>query len=202
MAGARERRNGIEFGGDLHATSGSTLLISCVNPMMQIRYLTPIWSRNFTTTDIKSVFRALTSQAFSFQHRNSSHRLRSASSTIRLRKFKKRSVQAKYHMLFNDTDNFLEENPGVDAEQILDIMDSHVRRVQLIALFISAVRPLIYSCLQNHAKFRQAWSLELPVHVSRFSPLSGMRRCCRSEHAVRFRAECARRRAEWPDQGA
>jgi hypothetical protein len=40
-----------------------------------------------------------------------------------------RPVQEKYNMLFNDTDNFLEENPGVDAEQILDIMDSHVRRV-------------------------------------------------------------------------
>ena len=57
-------------------------------------------------------------------------------------------------MLFNDTDNFLEENPGVDAEQILDIMDSHVRRVQLIVLFISAMCPLTYARLQNHAKFR------------------------------------------------
>ncbi len=39
-------------------------------------------------------------------------------------------------MLFNDTDNFLEEHPGVDAEQILDIMDSHVRRVQLNVLLL------------------------------------------------------------------
>ncbi len=95
-----------------------------------------------------------------------------------------RPVQEQYNMLFNDTDNFLTKYPDMDAEKILDIMDSHVRRVQLIALFISAVRPLIYACLQNHAKFRQAWRLELPVHVSRLSPLSGMRRCYCSEHAV------------------
>ena len=42
-----------------------------------------------------------------------------------------RPVQEKYNMLFNDTDNFMENNPGADAEQILDIMDSHVRRVPL-----------------------------------------------------------------------
>ena len=47
-----------------------------------------------------------------------------------------RPVQAKYDMLFNDTDNFLEHNPGADAEQILDIMDSHVRRVQLNVLLL------------------------------------------------------------------
>ena len=40
-----------------------------------------------------------------------------------------RPVQEKYDMLFNDTDNFLENNPGADAEQILNIMESHVRRV-------------------------------------------------------------------------
>ena len=58
-----------------------------------------------------------------------------------------RPVQAKYNMLFNDTDNFLEENPGVDAEKILDIMDSHVRRVQLVVLFMSAMCPLTYAYL-------------------------------------------------------
>ena len=41
-----------------------------------------------------------------------------------------RPVHEKYNMLFNDTDNFLDKNPGADAEQILDIMGSHVRRVQ------------------------------------------------------------------------
>jgi hypothetical protein len=50
-----------------------------------------------------------------------------------------RPVQAKYDMLFYDTDNFLEHNPGADAEQILDIMDSHVRRVQLNVVFISTI---------------------------------------------------------------
>ena len=40
-----------------------------------------------------------------------------------------RPVQEKYNMLFNDTDNFLENNPGADVEQILDIMESHDRRV-------------------------------------------------------------------------
>ena len=40
-----------------------------------------------------------------------------------------RPVQAKYDMLFNDTDNFLENNPGADVEQILGIMESHHRRV-------------------------------------------------------------------------
>ena len=43
-----------------------------------------------------------------------------------------RPVQEQYNMLFNDTDNFLTKYPGVDAEKILDIMDSHVRRVHLI----------------------------------------------------------------------
>ncbi len=95
-----------------------------------------------------------------------------------------RPVQEKYNMLFNDTDNLLEENPGVDAEQILDIMDSHVRRVQLIVLFMSAMCPLTYAYLQSHAKSRQAWRLDLPVHVSRLLLLSGMRRCYCSEHAV------------------
>jgi hypothetical protein len=40
-----------------------------------------------------------------------------------------RPVQAKYDMLFNDTDNFLENNPGADVEQILGIMESHHRGV-------------------------------------------------------------------------
>ena len=40
-----------------------------------------------------------------------------------------RPVQRQYNMLFNDTDNFLENNPGADVEQILDIMESHDRRV-------------------------------------------------------------------------
>ncbi len=56
-----------------------------------------------------------------------------------------------------------------------DIMDSHVRRVQLIVLFISAMCPLIYACLQNHAKFCQAWRLELLVHVSRYSAIYSKR---------------------------
>ncbi len=47
-----------------------------------------------------------------------------------------RPVQEKYNMLFNDTDNFLDRNPGADAEQILDIVDSHVRRVQLHLLLM------------------------------------------------------------------
>jgi hypothetical protein len=58
-----------------------------------------------------------------------------------------RPVQEQYNMLFNDTDNFLTKYPDMDAEKILDIMDSHVRRVQLIVLFMSAVCPLTYACL-------------------------------------------------------
>jgi hypothetical protein len=50
-----------------------------------------------------------------------------------------RPVQEQYNMLFNDTDNFLTKYPDMDAEKILDIMDSHVRRVHLIILFMNAV---------------------------------------------------------------
>ena len=45
-------------------------------------------------------------------------------------------VQEKYNMLFNDTDNFLENNPGADVEQILDIMESHDRRVLMHVLHL------------------------------------------------------------------
>ena len=48
-----------------------------------------------------------------------------------------RPVQAKYNMLFNDTDNFLENNPGADVEQILGIMESHDRRVLMHVLLAS-----------------------------------------------------------------
>ena len=39
-------------------------------------------------------------------------------------------------MLFNDTDNFLENYPGADVEQILGIMESHDRRVLMHVLFL------------------------------------------------------------------
>jgi shikimate kinase len=47
-----------------------------------------------------------------------------------------RPVQEKYNMLFNDTDNFLENNQGADVEQILDIMESHDRRVLMHVLHL------------------------------------------------------------------
>ena len=47
-----------------------------------------------------------------------------------------RPVQEKYNMLFNDTNNFLENNPGADVEQILDIMESHDRRVLMHVLLL------------------------------------------------------------------
>ena len=58
-----------------------------------------------------------------------------------------RPVQVQYDTLFNDTDHFLELNPGADAEQILDIMDSHVRRVQLNSVLVSSRCPLTYVCM-------------------------------------------------------
>jgi hypothetical protein len=42
-----------------------------------------------------------------------------------------RPGRENYDCLFNDTDNFLANNPGFEAEQILDIMDSHIRTVLL-----------------------------------------------------------------------
>jgi hypothetical protein len=33
----------------------------------------------------------------------------------------------QYDLLFNHTDQFTDENPGMDVEAILDIMDSFVR---------------------------------------------------------------------------
>ena len=33
----------------------------------------------------------------------------------------------QYDLLFNHTDRFMDENPGMDVEAILDIMDSFVR---------------------------------------------------------------------------
>jgi hypothetical protein len=36
----------------------------------------------------------------------------------------------QYELLFNHTERFMDENPGMDAEAILDIMDSFVRYTQ------------------------------------------------------------------------
>ncbi len=38
----------------------------------------------------------------------------------------------QYRLLFNHTERFMEENPGMDAEGILDIMDSFVGYIQTL----------------------------------------------------------------------
>jgi hypothetical protein len=40
-------------------------------------------------------------------------------------------VQVKHGIFYNDTDNFLEENPGLGQDNALDIMDSHARHVHM-----------------------------------------------------------------------
>ncbi len=75
---------------------------------------------------------------------------------------------AQYKVLFHDPDAFMDANPGMPVEEILNIMDSFVRYTSNLLMFQATVQEQSEFCVsQGHPSFSETGTLLILQHQPR-----------------------------------